>query len=162
MKCVKEKSRTPSRTRVFFSESVGGKRGTAAIELALITPFYALMLVGAFDFTMATYRNLQVQASAQAGAEYAMSHGYTTGISNMVTEAAPYSGVSASPSPVEFCGCASSVGVTSVTCNSSCSTGETAGTYVTVSAQANYTTVLPYPLAPSSYTFSAESTVRIQ
>jgi len=40
--------------------------------------------------------------------------------------------------------------------------GAQAGTYVTVSAQAVYNTLLPYPLLPSSYTLTAQSTVRTQ
>jgi hypothetical protein len=82
-------------------------------------------------------------------------------MSNAVTSATSFAGISASPAPSQFCGCPASTGVTVVACSSTCS-GAPVGTYVTASAQATYTTLLTYPLLPKTYTFTAQSTVRIQ
>ena len=52
--------------------------------------------------------------------------------------------------------------VASAACGSLCADGQQAGTYVTVSAQAVYKTLVPYPAIGSSVTLSATSTARIQ
>jgi len=106
---------------------------------------------------------MQVQSAAEAGAGYAFLHGYdSSAISSAVTNASRISGLSASPAPTQFCGCPGASGVTSVTCGSTCSTGNTAGTYVSASATAVYQTIISYPIVPNQYTFVSKSTVRIQ
>jgi Flp pilus assembly protein TadG len=145
-----------------FAGGADGVRGALSIEFAVIAPTLVLMLIGVLDLGMGIYRKMQVQNAAQAGAAYAVLHGFTSSsIESAVTSATSF-GVSASPAPSEFCGCASSGGVTAATCGSTCSGGSSPGTYVTVSAQGTYTTLLPYPGIPNSYTLSAQSTVRLQ
>ena len=150
----------------FLAGRGDGVGGLAAIELGLIAPILALMLVATFDFGMGIYRAMQVESAAQAGAQYAIGHGFSgqnqSSITAAVTGSTTYSGISASPAPSRFCGCASSSGVTTATCSSICSDGTVAGTYVTVSAKATYAPTLSYPLIPSSFNLSAQSTVRIQ
>ena len=148
--------------RQFISGLDTGIKGTVAIEFAIIGPALVLMMACTIDLGMGISRKMQVQNSAQAGAEYAIAHGFTASIANAVTSATSFSGITASPAPSEFCGCPSSSGVTNVTCNSTCSSGAVAGTYVTASAQATYNTILSYPLIPNSFVFTAQSTVRIQ
>ena len=106
---------------------------------------------------------MQVQDAAQAGAQYAAVHGFNaSSISNAITGATSYSGISASPAPAQFCGCASATGISTVACGSQCPGNIAAGTYVTASAQSTYTTILPYPVIANSFALSAQSTVRIQ
>jgi Flp pilus assembly protein TadG len=137
--------------------------GVAAIELSIIAPTLVLALICTADLGLGIYRNMQVQNAAQAGAEYAVTHGFTTtGIVSAVQAATTYSAVTASPAPTQFCGCASATGVATATCSSTCSGGSAAGTYVSVSALATYNTLLPYPLLPSRFTLTAQSTVRLQ
>ncbi len=153
--------RTLSSLRQFFSVG-SGVSGTVAVELAIIGPALVLMMVCTVDLGMGIYRKMQVQNAAQAGAEYAIAHGYTASIANAVTNATTFSGITAAPAAAQFCGCPSNTGITTVTCNSTCSDGATAGTYVTVSAQGTYSTILSYPSIPDSFLFTAQSTVRIQ
>ena len=149
--------------RRFILGKEDGIEGVAAIELAIIAPILLLLMICTIDLGFSIYRKMQVQHSAQAGAQYAMAHGFNaSSISSAVTNATSFSGVSASPAPSQFCGCASSTGVTNAACSSKCSGGSTAGTYVTVSAQGTYNTLFPYPLIPDSFTFTAQATVRIQ
>jgi Flp pilus assembly protein TadG len=137
--------------------------GVAAVEFALIAPLLALSIICTVDLGLGIYRKMQVQNAAQAGAEYAVTHGFTaSGITTATMSATSYSSIQASPAPAQFCGCASATGVASATCGSTCTGGAAAGTYVTVSAQSTYTTLLPYPMLPSSYALTAQSTVRIQ
>ena len=101
--------------------------------------------------------------AAQADAQYALLHGYSsTAISNAVTAASTLPGVSATPAPSQGCGCPNGSGITSATCASVCPNGETAGTYVNVNAQYAYTTALPYSVLGSGVTLAAQASVRIQ
>ena len=127
-------------------------RGVIAVEFAIIVPGLLLLMVCTIDLGMGIYRKMQVESAAQAGAEYAIAHGFSASIPNAVVNATTFSGVTASPAPAQFCGCASSTGVTSAGCGSTCAGGGVAGTYVTVSAEGTYTTILPYPLLPNSFT----------
>jgi Flp pilus assembly protein TadG len=136
--------------------------GNAAMELALLASPLMLLAIGTGDYGLGIYRQMEVQNAAQAGAEYARKHGFsTTGITNAVTAATPLT-VSASPAPAQSCGCPSGTTISSATCGTTCASGALAGTYVTVAAQATYSTIVPYPGIANSYTLTASSTVRIQ
>ena len=164
MTSVRIRSLLRGAVRRFATDRGDGASGIAAIEFAIVAPTMVLLFVSTADLSLGIYRKMQVQSAAQSGAAYAMLYGFTqTSISSAVTNATGYSSVSASPQPNEFCGCPSATsGVTSITCGSTCPNGASAGTYVTVSAQATYQTILPYPMLPNSFTFNAQSTVRLQ
>jgi Flp pilus assembly protein TadG len=137
-------------------------RGVAAIELALIAPILALLLICTADLGLGIYRKMQVQNAAQAGAQLAALKGFdANAISNAVASATSLA-VAASPAPSQFCGCATTTAVNTAVCNTPCAGGGIAGNYVKVSAQSNYTTLLIYPLLPRSFTFTVQSTVKIQ
>ncbi len=152
-----------STVRQWLARLLRHEHGNAAIEFSILAAPLVLMVIGAADYGAAIYNKMQVQHAAQAGAEYAMKYGFsTTAIGTAVTSATSMSGVTASPAPVQSCGCASGTTITTATCGSICPTGLAAGSYVTVSAQGTYTTILPYPGIPSSIALAASSTVRIQ
>ena len=149
--------------RRFLGRSEMGIEGVAAIEFAIFAPVLIFMMLCVLDLGIGIYRKMQVQNAAQAGAEYAMVHGFTAAlVSSAALSTTSFSGISASPSPIQFCGCASSTGVTSIACNSTCSGGSTPGTYITVSTQGTYNTLFSYPSMPTTFNFTAQSTVRIK
>jgi Flp pilus assembly protein TadG len=158
---------SPKRThrlRAFWKE----RKATSAIELALILPVIAAMIVPLTDLGMAAYTKMEVQNAAQAGADYALKNAQAgfdaTNIGNAVTSATALSGVSADPAPSQSCACVSGTTITDTTtppCSTGCASGNE-GVYVTVNAQASYTPLFPYPTIPSAITFNATSTVRIQ
>src|SRR3954462_13076694 len=91
--------------------------GIAAIEFAIMGAVLCLTVVAVGDLGMGFYSYMQVQNSAQAGAQYASVHGYNSGaISSAVTNATSVPGVSASPAPQQYCGCASGATVSNATC----------------------------------------------
>jgi Flp pilus assembly protein TadG len=140
-----------------------GIRGVAAIEFAVMAASLVLMMVCVVDIGMGFYRKMQVQNAAQAGAQYALLYGFeASSIANAVTGATSFSGISASPAPTKYCGCASTSGITSLSCSSTCADGSTPATYVSVSAQGTYDTILPYPLIPNSFALTEKSVVRVQ
>lgn len=118
--------------------------------------------------------------AARAGAEYATYLGSfnETGIVAAVTNATSLSGsiepntsqgATPSPAPTQFCGCPSASGVTATAdvppaCGSIlCAGGGFDGTYVTVSALAQYQPIFPYHgIVPvGGFTLTAQTTVRI-
>jgi len=140
--------------------------GAAAIEFAIIGGVFSAAMVVSGDLGLAYYANMQVQTSAQVGAQYAVNHGASnfdvTAISNAVVNATSTAGITATPAPVEFCGCPSGTTLSTVTCGSVCPDATGAGTYVRVSASRTHTVVVPYPWLPASYAQTASSTVRIK
>jgi Flp pilus assembly protein TadG len=139
-----------------------GIRGAAAIEFAILASILILLMIGVVDIGMGFYRKMQVQTAAQAGAHYAMRHGFVpTSIANAVTAATAFPGISASPAPTQYCGCPSNTGITIADCTSTCPGGLTATKYVAVSAQGTYNTILTYPTFPNSFTLAASSTVSL-
>lgn len=163
-------TRTTRAIRQAVRSFTGGSDGAAGVEFTIFAPMLLGMVVCGMDLGFGMYRNMQVQHAAQAGAQYVIAHGYDPAnvepISAAVTNATAFEGISASPAPNQFCGCATNTGVTSATCGSVCDDGAAAGTYVTVSAQATYTTLVPYgaiiPAIANSYNLTAQATVRIK
>jgi Flp pilus assembly protein TadG len=142
---------------------VRAQDGGAALEFAIIAPIMAAILVPTVDLGMGFYQQMQVQDAAQAGAQYAMAHGWnSTSIQNAVTNATSLASISASPAPAKSCGCPNNGSVAAAACSSTCADGQPAGTYVFVNAQAVYTTLFPYPALGSSVALTAQATARIQ
>jgi Flp pilus assembly protein TadG len=142
------------------------QRGVAAIELALVTPILALSALCVGDLGRFALQKTWVTYAASAGAEYAVAHGFNaTKIATAATSAAPVSGISISPAPSEFYGCAAATGVSPSTqgaiCPSNTSTGGTAGEYVSVTATMPFSPM--FRAAGISYpsTLTATAVVRI-
>lgn len=164
---LKTLSNSPNQARglrAFWKE----RKATSAIELALVLPLIAGMIIPLTDLGMAAYTKMEVQNAAQAGADYALKNAQAgfnaTNIGTAVTSATGLSGVSANPAPSQSCACISGATITDTTappCSTGCASGNE-GVYVTVNAQASYTPLFPYPTIPSAITFNATSTVRIQ
>ncbi len=149
-------------TRMRFAKADGG---AAAIEFAIMGAALCLLVVGIGDLGLGFYSYMEVQNSAQAGAEYAAVHGFNaSAISSAVTNATSTTGITASPAPTTFCGCPSGTAVVAATCGTVCGAPNsmTAGTYVTASAVRDYSTLISYPGFSTSYHQTATSTVRIQ
>lgn len=137
--------------------------GAAAVEFGFMIPIFGLMLISVIDIGLSVYRKMQVEQAAQVGAQYAVVHGFdASAISTAVTSASNATAVTATPSPTKFCGCVTGSSISNVSCGTTCPGGAIAGTYTTVSAQASYSTTLDYRVVPASYTFNAQSTVRLQ
>jgi len=139
------------------------EQGVAAIEFGFVAPILALAIIGTVDLGLGVYRSMQVHNAAQAGAQYALTHGFTaSGVTTATTSATSFTSIAATPAPVKFCGCPSTSGVVTGSCTTACADGAPPGTYVRVSAQATYSPVIPWPMIPGSFALSATSTVRVQ
>ncbi len=154
------------------------RSGAAAVELALVLPLLAGIILPMADFGVGAYDKMRVQNAAAAGAQYALEHGFTSSsITTAVQDATSLgSNVTLSPSPVEACYCTTSSALApppsdttapAPPCTSgACSDGSTPGTYVTVSTTYTYTPILNYSVAgitsiPSTITLTGAAVVRI-
>jgi Flp pilus assembly protein TadG len=145
-------------SRLFFDQ-----KGTAAIEFGIIASLLCFMFIGLIDFGTGFWQKMQVGNAARAGGEYAIANGWNqSSISTAVTSATSLSSITATPAPTQTCGCPdASSGITAATCGSNCTGGGTAGTYVTVGAQASYSSIFTYPGIANPQTLSASTIVRI-
>ena len=140
------------------------EKGIAAIEFGVIGAFLSFLLLGLVDFGMGYWQQMQVGNAARAGAEYAILKGWDqSGITTAVTAATGLGSITATPASTKAYGCPSvSAGITTATLGASCAGGGTAGTYVTVNAQASYSTVFTYPGIANPLTLTASTTIRLQ
>ena len=143
------------------------QHGVAAIELALAAPVQIVSALCAGDLGRFALQKTWVTYAASAGAEYAVAHGFTaTAITTAATSAAPVSGISVSPAPSEFYGCATSTGVIAstqgATCPSGTSTGGVAGQYVSVTTTMPFSAMFSAAGITYPSTLTATAVVRIQ
>jgi len=137
-------------------------RGGAIIEFALIMPFLVVLLVGLCDLGFGFYESMQVQAAAEAGAQYATRHAWdAAAVATAVTDATGAGGITATPAPSKVCACPGGGTLTQIGCTSTCRSGDPPGVYASVSAQLRYQTVLPYPGLPATLTLTGQTYRRL-
>ena len=138
------------------------RSGAAGVEFALLLPVLVLLLMGMFDYGALAFQTMQVAAAANAGADYALHHGWnSTAVQNAVTGATTLPSVSASPAPALSQGCISH-GALVITTGSTCSSGGTPGSYVVVNAQAPFSPLVAWSALALPSTITAQAVVRIQ
>ena len=141
------------------------RSGAAAVEFGLVAPMLVAILVPMVDLGMGTYQKMRVQDAAEAGAQYALEHGYSTSLITNAAQSATSLGANVSVTPTNACGCitaqgavdTSTYGTPPCTANA-CPDGSTPGAFVSVATQATYTPLL----APTtSLSLSGTAVVRI-
>ena len=152
---------------IFFGRQRLAIAGVAAIELAIVSPLIVTGVLGAGELGFTIFRQTQVSFAAQAGADYAVAHGFnTTKLSDAIVNATTYTAIAATPAPKQFCGCPLATGVSALAsappCSAVCSGGATAGTYVTASSKALFSPIIPNPWQSTTVTLAAQATVRIK
>lgn len=135
--------------------------GAAAVEFALLAPTLVAILLPMVDLGVGAYEKMRVQDAAEAGAQYALKHGFSTTAITSAAQNATSLGNSVQVTPTEACDCISNATISSATCGSACGDGSTAGTYVTVATQSSYTMILSYPTLANPMTITGSAVVRI-
>lgn len=163
-------------------------RGAALIELALTTPLFLLLMVGAIELGRVAYFAIEVENAARAGASYGSvnrGNALSSTSSAMITQAAKNDAAdlpNLSVTPGTACVCEtvthSSTGTNSesfnpssgtVSCSdqiiASCTEDDATATqysitYVTVATQANITPIFNFPGLPSSYALHGYAQLR--
>ncbi|HLZ66520.1 MAG TPA: TadE/TadG family type IV pilus assembly protein [Aliidongia sp.] len=132
--------------------------GGPAVEMGLIAPLLVAVMLGIVTYGMVIFQIIGVNAAAQAGAMYAFINIGASTASIEAAETAATQLTITTPAPTTLsCGCASGLGLVSVTCGTVCADGTTAGTYLTVNA--SHATLELVSFLP---TVNGRSIVRIQ
>jgi len=135
-------------------------RGAAAVELAVVVPFLALLLVGIADFGRANITSSVVAHAAEAGALYgaqdSASAYNSAGIETAATQdAGDVGSITVASRP--YCTCTSS---SEVSCSSSCGAYGIPRMYVSVRVSKRLDLTFPYPGVPDSLTNSVRLRVK--
>jgi len=128
-------------------------------------PVLALLLVGVADFARAFYFNLEVVASARAGAQYGSQSVATAANSTNIQSAAEANGTNVPGMTVSssVCTCQSPTPSGQTACGTGyCNGANSAATYVTVTTSATFTTLVKYPGIPHSTTMTGQAIMQVQ
>lgn len=135
-------------------------RGSVAVELGLLAPVAAVMLVGMFEFTGAYEQGMDLATAARAGAQYAIIYPTdTTGIQNAVIDSGAISPTNLTVTVKQFCECPDG---TSITCTSTCSGGVQNDVYMQVALSQPAKSLLTSTGLMSGRTVSASATLRMR
>ena len=151
-----------------------GERGAALVELAVVLPMLALLLVGTLDFGRAFRAAMVVTAAARAGALYGAQSipksGDTAGINSAITTVLSSNTMSTGPSATvaTLCECAGDTGAFTATTppNSCLPTACTSPAHlvarVSVTVTRTFTAPNSFPGLPSSVTITRTSIQRVR
>jgi len=136
-------------------------RGAAAIELGIIFPFFAILVLGIIEYGMVMFQLMNVNHAAQVGAQFAQLNGFDVASIQNAVNAATGIGT-ASVTATQVCGCANGTAISPTTAcpppQNTCAGGLTAGAYVTVTIRQDYSPVAPGIASP----LTAVTVVRVQ
>ena len=135
------------------------KRGQSMVELALMLPALAVVLVLVADFARAYYASIGVASAARAGVQYGTQN-YTTAIDfysirqAALNDGQTISGLSAEAS--DFCMCNGST----VACSpAQCAEPQP---YVKVKTTTTFNTLLSYPGLPTQFPLTSTAVMEVQ
>ncbi len=144
-----------------------GRRGAAAVELAIALPLTAVMLGNLVDYGMMLRRHAQLAAGVANAASYAARSGAgvsTATLSGIATSSSWLTGATASATAAT-CHCPSgtprALG-TAVVCTATCADGGTAQRYMTVTGSYSFVPSFPLVSAAGPRTLSHSATVVVR
>ena len=137
--------------------------GSAAVEVALVTPLLVGLLLAALDFGRVFHYAIAVTGAAHAGAQWGSTSfansQNTTQMRTVAENHAPGMGVTASATSI--CRCGNGTATPSPqACNSGC-TG-TLRVYASVTATRTFTTLVNYPGIPATIAITRTAQMRSQ
>lgn len=147
-----------------FRESRGG---SMTIELALLAPIMAFMLVGAIDFGGYIFGKMQLQNASRAGAQYAIQAAGNIDDTAAITaavQAASDLEASTTITTEAFCGCADggeSAPDGTFGCDGDCAGGEFPALSIRVTVVNTFTTLFPYPFTPDTLTLQGQTVMQV-
>jgi Flp pilus assembly protein TadG len=148
--------------RDFASRLRRDQSGTAAVELGLVAIMLAGIITPLVDFGMGTYTKMRVQSAAEAGAQYALVHGYDAPTIKTVAQSATKLGTNVTvtvPALSCYCITGNAIAKPAVGCATTCANGNPPGSFVEIDTTYVYTPIL----APGSpLTLTGSSLARLQ
>ena len=157
----------------FLRRLIGDDRGVAVIELALIAPVLATLIIGVADVGNAFSRKLALEQAAQRSIEKIMqTTAITTPVAALKAEAVAQAGGGLTADEVQVTYrlfCVSSAGAFTVNADydeGTCTGGSTEARYLEVVVSDEYTPIFPVPFAGANaagnYPVTATAGMRIQ
>jgi Flp pilus assembly protein TadG len=138
-----------------FARLARDERGASIVELALVAPVMASLLVGMVDLSRAYSHKLKLEQAAQRAIEKIQQYQTTTSTyGTLQTEAAQAAGAGSTVTIDYWLECD---GTRAASYNSSCSTGQTYARWVQVDVTGTFTPLFPskrYPGANANGTFT--------
>ena len=144
-----------------------GRRGAAAVELAVALPVTAMLLGNMVDYGIMIRRHAQLAAGVANAASYAARSGASvssTTLTAVTTSSSGLAGATASATAA-ICFCPSGtprVLGTAVTCTTICADGGAAQRYVTIIGSYTYTPSFPLVVTGGARTLSHIATVVVR
>lgn len=141
---------------------LAAERGTSLIEMALLLPFFLLLLLGAVDFGRALYLMIEVTDAAHAAALYGSRYPTdTTGMQSAAQNDAPNVPNLSVGTPTWGCECPDGTNYSaSTSCSSISCTTSTKVYRVNVTVTGTYTPVIAWPGIPASMSLSSSASMR--
>lgn len=142
--------------------------GSIAIELALLAPVLAGILIAVVDFGGYIYSSMQMQSASRAGAQYAIQStgnaSDVTAISDAVLASSSDLETGLAVTSVTFCACTdgSTSAVSATTgCSGTCPGGDAPAYTVQVTVSKTYTPMFSWPGIPDSLLIEGMTALRV-
>lgn len=142
------------------------RAGSAALEMALMTPLFGAVFAGVVDFSRSMMYGMQVTSAAQAGALWAAqsiaNSADTTGITAAARADAPNLGTSLVVTSTRACACSNGSTVTCPGSSGSCGDGKSPKITVRVTTYYALDTFVPLGGFTDPVQISAAASYRVQ
>lgn len=143
----------------FFRRLLGSSRGTSAIEFALITPVFLLLLVGIVDLGAVIRDKVELNNAAATAARYVLNENYNEAyLADIAANGSALDAADIAATIETVCGC--SGGVAAI-CGDICDDGQSPGTYMLVSITKTSEMILPYSGLFGDMVLTGQSRMRL-
>jgi Flp pilus assembly protein TadG len=141
--------------------------GVAAVEFALIAPIFLFLLIGAFDYGIYINKQMLLESTARAAAEYVNQGGTTDTIDDNIVDLVQFNVNADSMASLIIdssfvCEC---TGGDTVNCDDGC-TDDPSDTYmrrfINIDISMDFETVFPYPGIPDTITLRGNSRLQVE
>ena len=139
------------------------RRGSTAVELALLIGILMLILMGTIDLGRVFYSAVTVDDASRAGTQYGIRSNGLSGDTAGMQDAAAHNALdidTVTTSPERYCLCEGSS--TEVDCITGTCTAGVPQVYVEVQSQNDFTTLFGWPGLPDAIPLSSTTTFRVQ
>lgn len=144
-----------------------GRRGAAAVELAVAFPLVLVLLGNLVDYGLMLRRHTQLATGVANAASYASRTGadVATGTLQSITTSSSWLTGATASATAATCRCPSGTPTTlgaEVACSVTCASGGTAQKYLTVTGTYPYVPTFPYVVGAGTRTLTHSATVMVR
>ncbi len=143
-----------------FRRFLGGAKGGAAVEMAVVFPVLVLLVIGVVDYGRVFYTSVTVANAARAGAEFGATRPGMTVKPDSIRAFAIQDGLEAGVTVAasRYCECSGAA----AGCTATCGGGAVPDVFIEVTASKTVNFLLPYPGIPNSFFITRKAVMRSQ